>query len=504
MPCSTCTTGIAHAQLREVADHRLDAGGALALLAAQPPRAGGVELGFGDDGQPALGQDESFVQRRYAEGEPLIRRHEGGEVRVVAVTQAVLGEHLPDRFASPGRVGGDQQAAAETQRVLAQLLHGIVGTAFDGQHRQRLEVFVGAFAQRDPAERLGAREELLRVQEEVGRRQDRARGVAREEAVPFAGLVPEALDGGLDRAVHDDHRIRGQVVEQRGGLVEEQRQEVLDALRRDAVADVLVDGRAARIAFDPVAPAAAERLPRRFVDRELAARQQADVRHRIQAALRVRIERADRLELVVEQVEPVGQRRTHREQIEQSAADRELARRDDLRNVLVAGEHELGAQRVDVDLLALAEEEGVAGDVLRRRDPVQRRRRGNDEHVHPARGRLAQPVQRLQPLRDEILVRRQRVVGQRLPVRQRADGQRGVEVADLLDETLRVQRVGGEHDQQRAARPCGGCRLGEQQGVAGARRPRDGDTGPCGRKCLRGGARQRGPGRGGGNFVLHK
>ena len=45
-------------------------------------------------------------------------------------------------------------------------------------------------------------------------------------------------------------------------------------------------------------------------------------------------------------------------------------------------------------------------------------------------------------------MRRQRVVGQRLPVRQRANGQRGLEVADFVDQPLRVERVGRDHDQQ--------------------------------------------------------
>ena len=46
---------------------------------------------------------------------------------------------------------------------------------------------------------------------------------------------------------------------------------------------------------------------------------------------------------------PVGQRAAHREEVDQAAADAELARRDDLRDVLVAGERELRAQRVDVE-----------------------------------------------------------------------------------------------------------------------------------------------------------
>jgi hypothetical protein len=58
-------------------------------------------------------------------------------------------------------------------------------------------------------------------------------------------------------------------------LLEEQRQVVLDAGRRHAVADVLVDRRFGRVALEQFAPAAAEGGARGFVERELAAGQQA-------------------------------------------------------------------------------------------------------------------------------------------------------------------------------------------------------------------------------------
>ena len=177
------------------------------------------------------------------------------------------------------------------------------------------------------------------------------------------------------------HAGRRQIVEQGGGLIEEQGQVVLDAGRGDAGADIFVDARATRVAFDALAPAPAKRLPRCFVDRKFAARQQADFGHRIQPALRVRIEGTDRVELIAEQVEPIGQRRAHREQIDQSAADRKLAWRDHLRHVLIAGEHQLRTQRLRVDRLALLEEERMAGDVLRGRQPIQRARGRNDQDV---------------------------------------------------------------------------------------------------------------------------
>ena len=98
-------------------------------------------------------------------------------------------------------------------------------------------------------------------------------------------------------------------------------------------------------------------------------------------ALRVRIERTNRVELIAEQIEPIGQRRAHRKQIDQSAANRKLARRDHLRHVLIAGEHQLRAQRLGVDRLALLEEERMAGDVLRGRQSIQRAGGRNDQHV---------------------------------------------------------------------------------------------------------------------------
>ena len=196
----------------------------------------------------------------------------------------------------------------------------------------------------------------------------------------------------------------GKVVEQRRGFVEEQRQVILDAGRRDAAADVLVDARPARVAFDAIAPAPPERLARGLVDRELAARQQPHFGHRVQAALRVRVECANGLELGIEQIEPIGQGRAHRKEIDQPAPDRELPRSDHLRDVLVSGEHQLGAQLFGIDGLTLAEEERVAGDVLRWREAVQRRRGRHNQHIDRVR-RLAQAEQGFESVRDQVLVR---------------------------------------------------------------------------------------------------
>ena len=144
-------------------------------------------------------------------------------------------------------------------------------------------------------------------------------------------------------------------------------------------------------------------------------------RHRVDGALGVDVEGADRFDLVVEQVDAVGQRAAHREQVDQAAAYAEFAGRNDLRDVLIAGERELRAQAIDVERFALLEEKRERREIRRRREAVQRRRRRDDHHVAIA---ARHAVERRQPLRHQILMRREMVVGQRLPVGQDGDLER--------------------------------------------------------------------------------
>ena len=104
-----------------------------------------------------------------------------------------------------------------------------------------------------------------------------------------------------------------------------------------------------RIAFEELAEARAEARAAFVVERELARRQQAHVAHRVERALGVDVEGADRLDVVAEQVEAVGHGAAHGEEVDQAAAHAELARRHHLRHVRVAGERQLRAQRVDVE-----------------------------------------------------------------------------------------------------------------------------------------------------------
>ena len=356
-------------------------------------------------------------------------------------------------------------------------------------------------AQRQGREFIAAREEFLHPHEQLFRRQDRPFAVVLQEAVPLARVGPELAQRHVDLAVQH-HRGRGaEVVEQGRRLVEEERQVVLDAGGGEARADVLVQPHLGRIAFDLLAPARAEGAARRLVHRELAAGQQPHLGHRVERALRVGIEGADRIHLVAEQVDAIRHRRAHREQVDQAAAHRVFAGRNDLAHVGVAGKQQLCLQPRLVEPLALLEVEGVRGEEGGRREPHQRRRRRQQHHVDLA---LADAPQRGQPLGDQVLVRREGVVGQGFPVGKDGDGEARREERQLVLEPLRVRRIGGDDGNERCARRL--ARLGEareQQRVGRTVRARQGEA-PArrerGRQAHRG--RRRG-GRGHGE-ALHK
>ncbi|CFD97344.1 Uncharacterised protein [Bordetella pertussis] len=257
----------------------------------------------------------------------------------------------------------------------------------------------------------------------------------------------EALHGVVDVAHRDGDRVGRQVIEQGGGLLEEQGQVILDAGERDAVADVLVRQGAGGVAFEHFAKPRPEAVARLFVHGKLAAGQQLHFAHRIQAALRVDVEAADRFDLVVEQVQPVGHHRTHGKQVDQAAAQAEFARRGDLGNVAVVGQRQLRAQGRFVEPVLLLERKRIRGQEGGRRQAVQG---GGDRHGQDVHALVHERVQRAQALRDQVLVGRERVVGQGFPVGQLAHAQFGRELRDFIGQPLGLQRVGRQHHQRLA------------------------------------------------------
>ena len=361
------------------------------------------------------------MERCDAQREAVVSRQEARQIGAGGRPQAIFGEQFGEGFAPPGRFGEQQDAAGMSVDKAFQARERVFGAALDGQRRQDGRGLCSAEfgALQDEARvRRGGDEEGFFGEEQFVRRQQRSAGLAREQAMTGLGILPETAQGLGDVAVQAEAGVRGQVVEERRRLVEEERQPVFDAGRGDAVRDVLVDARARRVALENFAEALAEARPAFVVEREFTCRQEADFVHLGQGALAIDVEGLDAFDLVVEQVDAVGLRRTHREEVDQAAADRVFAGRDDLGDMGVAGQRQLGAQGFGVESFADLEEEGVGREVGRRRETIGGGRGRHEQHLAFA---ARDGVERGQAFGDEVVVWRKAVVGQRFPIGQEAN-----------------------------------------------------------------------------------
>ena len=108
----------------------------------------------------------------------------------------------------------------------------------------------------------------------------------------------------------------------------------------------------------------------------------------------------------------------------------------------------------------------MCGQEGRRRQAVKRRLDGDQQDV------AVVPLQCRecgQPLRDQVVVWRERVVGQGFPVRQLANTALGQQPLQFIIEALPLQRIGREYYDQRRClgRPC--HQLGDQQTLGAGR-----------------------------------
>ena len=164
----------------------------------------------------------------------------------------------------------------------------------------------------------------------------------------------------------------------------------------------------------------------------------------MQRALGERRERADRLDLVAEELDPKRLAARGREDVEDAAADGELAALVGPLDPLVAGERELLGEPVDARLVAEREPQRRGPGLRRRRQLGERGRGGADE---PARG---QHVEGAGALADEV----RRRLESRLPAHAAAGQQRDALLAEEPAGGLgRVARVGvvGEQADERPA-----------------------------------------------------
>ena len=248
--------------------------------------------------------------------------------------QAMRSQRFDQGFAPSRRIRRDQHAARIVRQERPQRRRIVVALLRQRQRGRRLIAervrFVparmtvrqhldAADAVEALAQRIGRREQL------VGR-QHGALDIVPALFVAFAGLLPERRGGVLHAFAQHAERFAAEIVEQRRRLFEEQRQVILDAGRRAAFLQILVERAAARVDREALAQQIAEGARGVLVEWEFARRQHAHRCHFLQRALGLRIEAADRVDLLVQQLDAIRLARAHRIDVEQRAAHGEIAR----------------------------------------------------------------------------------------------------------------------------------------------------------------------------------
>ena len=159
----------------------------------------------------------------------------------------------------------------------------------------------------------------------------------------------------------------------------------------------------------------------------------------------VGIEGANGVHFIAEQVHAIGHRRAHGEEVDEATTHGVFTRGHHLAHVLVACQCELRLEPGFVEPHLLFEVEGVAGHESRRRQPREGRGGGQKHNIQVA---VFDAPQRGKSLRDEVLVRREGVVGQGLPVREEGHAQGGREEGHLIGQALGIGRVGADDGEQ--------------------------------------------------------
>ena len=303
------------------------------------------------------------------------------------------------------------------------------------------------------------------------RRQQRPFDVVAALFVALTGLRPER-DGRFIRTGADHRQAAvGQVVEQGGGAFEEQRQVVLDAGRGQPGLQILVQRTAPGIHIETLAQRGQHAGDAGLVHRHFAAGQHVHGLDLVQRTLAFRIERTDRIDVLVQQFHPQWLVGTHREHVEQAAAHGEVAGVHHLRHVAIAGTFQAALLGLQIQALADLQVEAATDHIAARGQLLQQ---GLHRHDHQAALQRGQAVQGGQTLRDDVRMRAEAVVGQGFPVREgdhrqgRVAAEQGLQVGFELVGTVVVT---GDHQQRRVVRARGLGQIPSQGGRRGGGAP---------------------------------
>ncbi len=391
------------------------------------PRPLAVQLRLGDDRQRRIGQQQALFQRRDRQRQPqVVSRQKVGPTLTNRRFDPVAAQGFQQHLAPPGRFGGEQHPPRKVRQKFLQRGGRPLGAGLERQQRRRRAGKVDPAIARLPqlhAQVTGQRLlDLGRLDKQQRRRQQRPLGVVTALLVAIQQLLLKGRHRRRHAFQANRQRRLRQIVEQGGGLLEKQRQIVFDAAGRVAGADFAIARTALRVALELPPPRLPEAGDGFLIQRKFPRRQQLNLRGLGDRQLGIRIEVADAFHLVVEQFDPVGALRAHRKQIENRAAHREFAVFDHLRHANVTRRFQAAAKIVQIQALPHLQQQRVAVQIAARRQALHQGRHRNHQHPAPP---LRQAIQCGQALRHDVLMRREHVVGQRFPIRERQNVQIG-------------------------------------------------------------------------------
>ncbi len=151
-----------------------------------------------------------------------------------------------------------------------------------------------------------------------------------------------------------------------------------------------------------VVPVQAETLDGRRVQRVFPGRQQVDGADLLQRALGVGAEGAQAVDLVIQQVHPVGQVAAHRENVQQRAAQGKLAMLVDGFDVAVSVALQVAAEGFSIQHLSGLQDQAGPRHVVHGGQAVHQ---GGHRHDQDARCQAGQPVQCFQSFGHDVLMR---------------------------------------------------------------------------------------------------
>ena len=408
------------------------------ILRALPPPGGtdqpvAEHVLLGDHRQPR--RLEAVLQRPDRQRQPAAALDLPRPRNLPRVGHAAVGEQPRQPLPRPLGVAGDhhlaalaprrhmrRQRAEEAHRFLLPLRREVAPdppAGVDHPRPQRLRQHAQLVERPPGHRRLPARLveiELARGHRLIDRPELRLRRQRHRPRVILLGERRPARRPRRPGLVVEQHRRPGQIVEQGLQPRVEERQPMLVALVLPPGADRLVERIVAprRPEHRPVA--GAEPLDRRLVEDHLADRRQLHPLHRLGGALGLGIEPPRALQHVAEHVEPHRPARAGRIEVDQTAADRELARLGDGRRLLEAHPRQIPPELRHIDPPADLRGEARRRQHRARRHPLRRGIERGQHRRRPVEARR-QRRQRRHPRRGDLGIGRDAIVGQAVPGR---------------------------------------------------------------------------------------